>query len=269
MSKLCIYHKGCLDGFAAVWVVNQCFNGIEDVEFIPAKYGDDPPDVTGLNVIIVDYSYPRDVLIEMNRRATSLLVLDHHKSARKDLESLDFARFDMDKAGCIMAWEYFFSGKQPPLFLDYIQDRDLWKFELPMSREINAAMFSYPMDFEVWDTFDSMVNLNKLACEGAAILRDRQQRIDSLTAGWAVSTETIGGYEVPCLNCPRWLASDVLHILSKGQPFAAGYFDTPEARLFELRSSEDGVDVSEVARQYGGGGHYHAAGFSMPRPVVI
>ena len=30
-----------------------------------------------------------------------------------------------------------------------------------------------------------------------------------------------------------------------------------------LRSTDDGLDVSEIAKQYGGGGHRNAAGFRM------
>jgi nanoRNase/pAp phosphatase (c-di-AMP/oligoRNAs hydrolase) len=32
---------------------------------------------------------------------------------------------------------------------------------------------------------------------------------------------------------------------------------------FSLRSSDDGEDVAEVAKQYGGGGHRNASGFTV------
>lgn len=38
---------------------------------------------------------------------------------------------------------------------------------------------------------------------------------------------------------------------------------TPEGRVFSLRSSDEGVDVSDVAKQYGGGVHRNAAGFRV------
>jgi len=40
-------------------------------------------------------------------------------------------------------------------------------------------------------------------------------------------------------------------------------WDTPEGRVFSLRSNDEGVDVSEVAKQYGGGGHRNASGFKV------
>jgi nanoRNase/pAp phosphatase (c-di-AMP/oligoRNAs hydrolase) len=60
-------------------------------------------------------------------------------------------------------------------------------------------------------------------------------------------------------------ASDAGNILSEGRAFAATYYDTDKSRVFSLRSSKGGVDVGEVAKLFGGGGHKHAAGFSVPR----
>jgi nanoRNase/pAp phosphatase (c-di-AMP/oligoRNAs hydrolase) len=38
--------------------------------------------------------------------------------------------------------------------------------------------------------------------------------------------------------------------------------------IFSLRSTEEGLDVSEIAKLYGGGGHKHAAGFKVPHELV-
>jgi len=74
----------------------------------------------------------------------------------------------------------------------------------------------------------------------------------------------IGGHCVPVANLPYTLVSDAGHLLAKGAPFAACYWDTPEGRVFSLRSTDEGLDVSAIAKQYGGGGHIHASGFRVP-----
>ena len=51
--------------------------------------------------------------------------------------------------------------------------------------------------------------------------------------------------------------------MAQGQPFAVCYWDTLQGRVFSLRSTDDGMDVSEIAKQYGGGGHRNAAGFTV------
>ena len=64
-------------------------------------------------------------------------------------------------------------------------------------------------------------------------------------------------------DLPYTMSSDAGHEMAKGRPFAACYWDTPEGRVFSLRSNDEGIDVSEVAKQYGGGGHRNASGFRV------
>jgi uncharacterized protein len=52
--------------------------------------------------------------------------------------------------------------------------------------------------------------------------------------------------------------------MAQGELFAACYWDTPAGRVFSLRSAGLGLDVSAIAKRFGGGGHLHAAGFSVP-----
>lgn len=54
------------------------------------------------------------------------------------------------------------------------------------------------------------------------------------------------------------------HTIALETKIGACYWDTPEGRVFSLRSTDDGPDVSAIAKQYGGGGHAHASGFRMP-----
>jgi len=263
-KTLCIYHNNCADGFGAAWVVRRALG--EHVEFHPGNHGDVPPDVRGRTVLIVDFSYKRPVLLEMAEVATSITILDHHRSAEKDLVDLPgnvTAEFDMDRSGAMMAWDHFFPGRTPPVLIAHIQDRDLWRFELPGTREIQACLFSYPYDFEAWDKLMHTYRSNLLA-DGEAIERKHFKDIAEFRAA-AQHTMVIAGYEVPVLNVPYFYASDAGHQMAEDAPFAACYWDTPEGRTFSLRSREGGLDVSEIAARFGGGGHRHAAGFRISR----
>lgn len=282
MKPLCIYHGNCADGFGAAWVVRKYFGGV--VDFHSGIYGDAPPDVKGRDVLLVDFSYKWPVLSKMAHEARSIVVLDHHKTAEEDLGALpkaifwspndlagraDFSAalpievvFDMSRSGAMIAWDFFFRGKEPPALLKHIQDRDLWLFKLEGTREIQANVFSYPYDFEVWDRLMSS-DVNVLRVEGAAIERKHHKDIAELL-GVAKRRMTIGGHVVPAANLPYTLSSDAGHAMAKGEPFAACYMDTPKGRVFSLRSAPDGVDVSVIAKGYGGGGHRAASGFTMP-----
>ena len=286
---LCIYHGNCADGFTAAWVVRAfCLSRRMPVQFHPGVYQDAPPDVTGRHVLMVDFSYKRPVLLEMAKVAKSIVILDHHKTAADDLSGFRepapvsewpdvslpsvegdkepiAALFDMSRSGAGIAWDFFFGTPRHPL-VNHVEDRDLWRFKLPHTREIQAAIFSYPYEFEIWDkladSFDSFGN-SALAVEGAAIERKHFKDINELIK---VVTRrfTIGGFSVPVANLPYTLTSDAGHALAQGEPFAGCYWDTPDGRVFSLRSTDDGMDVSEIAKQYGGGGHRNASGFRVP-----
>lgn len=79
----------------------------------------------------------------------------------------------------------------------------------------------------------------------------------------------IDGFDVPVANLPYTLSSDAGHLMAQGEPFAACYWDTPAGRVFSLRSSDAGEDVSAVAKTYGGGGHRNAAGFQVPHSHTL
>jgi oligoribonuclease NrnB/cAMP/cGMP phosphodiesterase (DHH superfamily) len=264
--SMCIYHGNCADGFGAAWVVRKALG---DIEFFPASYQASPPDVAGKDVVMVDFSYPRPVLLEMAKKANSILILDHHKTAAEDLTDLPanvVATFDMDHSGTMLAWNHYFPGETAPPLLLHIEDRDLWRFALKNTRQIQATVFSYPYDFEVWDRLMA-IEVDLLAAEGEAIARKHSKDMHELL-GVTSREMMIGGHRVPVANLPYTMSSDAGHELARGHSFAACYYDTPRGRFFSLRSNAEGIDVSEIAQRYGGGGHRHAAGFSVPIAVA-
>lgn len=276
MKALCIYHGNCADGFGAAWAVRQALG---DIDFHPGVYQDLPPDVSGRDVILVDFSYKRPVLDEMSKVADSILILDHHKSASEDLADLPnpgqsyadwqdnparmAALFDMERSGAGIAWDFFHDAVRPRL-IDHIEDRDLWRFALKHTREIQAAVFSYSYDFQTWDWLMRDATLEELAVEGRAIERKHHKDVAELVKV-VTRPMRIAGTVVPMANLPYTLTSDAGHLLCGDEyPFAGCFWFTPEGWVFSLRSREGGADVGEIAKQYGGGGHKHASGFRVP-----
>lgn len=270
-NPLCIYHSNCADGFTAAWAV---WKAIPDAEFYPGSYGDAPPDCTGRNVILVDFTYKRPVLLEIAKQAISVLILDHHKSAEADLIDLPdnvSAHFDMERSGAMMAWEFFHPNKTPSSLVKHVQDRDLWRFRMEDTRDFSANLFSYEYTFDNWEKINSLCaddyKYHQFISEGGAINRKHFKDIRELIAT-AGTRADIGGYNVPVLNAPYFFSSDACHLMCEGEPFAACYWDTNKGRVYSLRSNNDGVDVSEIAVSFGGGGHKHAAGFTISNSPV-
>jgi hypothetical protein len=57
----------------------------------------------------------------------------------------------MDRSGAVLSWNFFFPEKPLPRLLSYVQDQDLWRWEVPFSREFNIARETIPFDFIRWD----------------------------------------------------------------------------------------------------------------------
>ena len=277
---LCIYHGNCDDGFAAAFAVWKRFG--DSVDYLPWQYGQEGlPDVDGKDVLIVDFSFKKDDMAFLADRAARIIVLDHHKSAES--ERADFLKlecvggpfekryadklasgvgvhFDMEKSGCRLAWEYCFGSKQMPDWFAAVEDRDLWRFELRGTKEISIAIRSLPREFDLWDMFTA----ERLANDGVAIRRYVDMVISNICD--TAFTESIAGYEVPVAACSYDFVSEVAHELlnrNPDAPFSACVVRSYDGTTYSLRSSNDRMDVSEIARAQGGGGHRNAAGFRV------
>lgn len=266
MTKtICIYHHNCTDGFGAAWVVHKALG--ETVEFHPGVYRESPPDVSGKNVVLVDFSYPREVIIEMAKVANSILIIDHHKTAIEDLVDLPSnvgTVFDQGFSGAVLTWRYLFPKEPAPALLNHIQDRDLWKFELDKTKAVLSGLRSYPFDFNVWSQFidAGQRGIDQLIVEGESIERKYRIDLDGILAS-SVREMEILGHRVLIANAPGMFASDIGNRLTQGRPFGGSYYDTQEGRSFSLRSTDAGEDVSLIAKHFGGGGHRNAAGFRV------
>lgn len=251
-----LYHSKCNDGFGAAYAAWTVLG--DSAQYLAVRHGDPLPELPeGARVAVLDFSYPREVLTELAQRCQSLLVLDHHKSARQDLEGLEFARFDLDKSGARMAWEHFRPQQPMPRLLEYVEDADLWRWQLPHSQEVSAALQVVAFDFPTWGSLD----VEQLAAEGQAIMRYKEHLLERCLS--RAYPSRIGEHLVPTVNSPLFQSElgDLLCLRNPEAPFAAVYYVNQKGmQAWSLRSRGE-FDVSRVAEQFGGGGHKNAAGF--------
>ena len=251
-----LYHAGCEDGFASALVPWQIFGST--AKYLPVSHGEPPPSLPrNASVVITDFSYRREILLELANSVEHIVLLDHHQTAQKDLEDLEFAHFDMEKSGATLSWEYWHPNETTPDIFRYVEDRDLWKFNLEKSAEVNAAIASYAFDFKIWNQFD----IPELAIEGVHILRSIRQQVTRIAD--RAMLQVIGGYEVPVVNTSTY-ASDILDELGRrfpDAPFAACFYDTSRGEKRWSLASSGNFDVGNLASELGGGGHYHRSGF--------
>lgn len=276
-----LYHGNCADGFGAAYSAWKKLG--DTAQYLPVSYGNPPPldqIPERAMVYLLDFSYPRAVLNSLwMERGCTIQVIDHHKTAQEALADFPGAIFDMDHSGAWLAWHFFHDTRNPtrapdfvPPLIKFIEDRDMWWWKLPDSREVSAALWSYPMDFTIWSTIDRRlrraVGLQSFVQEGQAILRYMEQQVVMICR--QARMDRMDGHDIPVVNATS-LWSEVGEMLLKmfpHAPFAASYADRRDGiRTYSLRSRGD-FDVSQVARIRGGGGHRAAAGFEVKMPTL-
>lgn len=255
-----VYHSPCMDGHAAAWVVRTwCIQECLEYQFHPSTHGDNPPDNIWVNdeVIIVDFSYPLSVLKDLESKCKKVLILDHHKTAMNDLSSFSSAIFDMSRSGCSIAWDHFFPNEEKPSFIKYIEDQDLWKFNLPYSRSINAYL---GMDDTVTH-FDDLLDedLSSFVEKGNLVLAAEKKLEDSALE------RPIWVNGVPYFNIiPELVSKTCNRACSKYEvSYSLAFYMEGGITKYSIRG-DGSVDVSAIARFFGGGGHFSASGFELP-----
>lgn len=293
-----IYHDNCADGFGAAWA---CWMKWRDKpEYVPASYGQIPPNVLGKHVLIVDFSYKRDVLISMAKAAASIIILDHHKTSRDDLADWavddvagDFwaddaplkhvsrndeyigqpiaALFDMNRSGARMAWDFCHDG-EPPMLIQLIEDRDLWRFTMDDTKPFSLWLRSEPFTFDRFELLSQQLHdgrdCHEIMTEARAMQRFFDAKVDEIAS--FAKRRGLAEHNPIVVNCPPMFASEVGHALLDKHldaPFSAMWFEANGKRMWSLRSRDDRQDVSEVAAIFGGGGHRNAAGFAEQVPA--
>jgi len=265
-----LYHDNCFDGFTAAWSAWLKYgNG---AKYVPCNFGNklDIEFNKEDDVYVVDFSFPRDFLLELKDKVRNLVVIDHHKTAEEELKGLDFCIFDMNKSGALLTFEYFFPKDTVPKFVQYVSDRDLWNFKLPHAKEIHAYIASYPMTFENWNGLRLYIDVHFVKCVdiGESLLRHHHVVVDSLCKyGVRFDKFKISeneSIELPVINVPKQYGSDVCVKLYEtyNTPAAVYFVFEADKVSYGIRSRKD-FDCSVIAKCYGGGGHKNASGWTL------
>ena len=299
--RVAVLRHADADGFGAAFSIWKALKDTCELLFIPVQYGQDVPwealrDFGPDKVFIVDFSYKTHILEGIASIYPDLTVIDHHKSALPELQAWLLEQsvnpgagsyfFDLEQSGCGLTWELFHYNEELdsdsgemlayptpcPEILLYVQDRDLWRFELEHSKEINAYIATMPETFEEWDNF----YLPEAYTCGKAVIAFQNAQIqkrlkDVIVRDFAVTTYPGCIFTVPFINASENISElgEAMCLAYPDAPFSVSYCDRADGkRSYSLRS-RNGFDVSVVAKAFQGGGHPGAAGFTLSAPDTI
>ncbi|MBU1755226.1 hypothetical protein KKH81_03030, partial [Patescibacteria group bacterium] len=147
---LILYHGNCPDGFSGAYAAWKKFG--DTAEYLPLNRGGEVPDgVEGADVYMIDFTCTKPVMDEILARAASLVVLDHHMGVKEIVESMPEYVFDTERSGATIAWSYFHPTIPVPLFLQFIEDEDIYRHAMPDTPYVRAYLDVRPYSFEDWD----------------------------------------------------------------------------------------------------------------------
>ncbi|HNZ91330.1 MAG TPA: phosphoesterase, partial [Acidovorax sp.] len=221
-APLILYHgRNCPDGFGAALAAWRYYG--DAAEFRGLDHGeiqsvDDLPALQGRAVYILDFSFPAEILRAIDERAAKLVMLDHHKSAAEKLTGFacrcGVVHFDMDKSGARLAWEFFHPGQPVPALLQYIEDRDIWKWAFPESASFLSALDMEPQTFARWQEIVAFTPDQLTAFMARGVAMDEKYRKLATDLAEGAQPLVFNGIEGLMVNAPGMFHSLVGDLLS-------------------------------------------------------
>ena len=263
-KNIILYHAKCRDGFGAAWAAWKKFKGT--AEYIGLEHHLPLPEgLHGHTLYFLDYTPPESDMQKLLKNNERVVVIDHHVSQEKEAKMAAEFIYDVGHSAAVLAWRYFHPQKKLPRFLLYVEDGDLWNWKVPGSRELLLATEHVPQEFNQWNKLvrdvENPATRRKYIELGKAISGYEHTLIGRIME----DSEEVAfeGHRARAVNTSVIISQTGNAIVRKlGVRVAILWCKKGKKIIVSLRS--DGtVDVSKLAKKYGGGGHRAAAGFSF------
>lgn len=269
-NDVLVIHDDDADGFGCAWAYWRSEE--KPADYLPVRHGTKQIPQEAFNyrkVYVFDESFPRSEYVSLLNAGVKVYTIDHHETSEETHKKLGINLVEPQnnaEAACVQVWDFFHEGWARPKLLEYVADRDVWKWELPDSEAVNAYIYTFDTrEFYMWDSinyslckeFEDIVNI------GYAINKYKNLLVDQIVSNTFKISEGIPQVSSPILQ------SEVGHRLLEmypDAPFVIISSDIPGERVrkISLRSDYDRLDVGRIAELNGGGGHRNAAGFYVP-----
>jgi uncharacterized protein len=288
------WHHGCYDGFGSMWSAKRALDvmghpDFANAEYVASSYGNDRTDYQDKLLVYVDYC-PKLGVIEELAKNNLVLVLDHHKTAKAELDGIPkidanfeeyhtrfiqghrgaYALFDMNRSGAGITYDYFNQGSEKrPNMIKFIEDRDLWAFRFgDKTKAFHAYLLSQPFDYNEWtkifEQAESHEGLERIINKGMAVLEYGNQLVKNI-----VDTATVheaGNTKYAFFNTTsHWAEVGEYAVHTLGVDYSVSLtFDSKKNQIRGSVRGKKGKDCTKIAGFFQGGGHAGAAGFQVP-----
>lgn len=268
---ICFHHND-LDGRCAAAIVakwNKKHDFPYDLRFVELDYKDRVP-VEAIQrderVVIVDFSFKPEVMAEVLGRTPNVIWCDHHKTAAaydygRELPGIrDFT--DRGLAGCEVTWDWFFPRIPRPRAVTLTGDRDAWRWEYGQeTTRFNQGMRLQDMSptSPDWELLlnDDVLMLDNVCQSGRICLLFRDSFCADYAKSYGFETE-FEGHKAFAVGIYEF-GSEAFGARFEQYPLCLSF--VYDGRKWTVGLYSESIDVGEIARKHGGGGHKGAAGF--------
>ena len=290
-------HSHCTDGLVAASIMKYSLQMQHNVEpeVIFVSYGREQEAISKANidsettVYCVDFAFNKETMLNLFKKVNIVYVLDHHKTAYENLHDLkthynfNFI-YDVEKSGASIVRDYckqhlnlysHIKLNQKEILnkvVNMVEDRDLWLFRLPMTKEFAEYVFAYmqPNDIDKMTkilfkyNFD---NLKEICQMGSTIMEYKDNIIEKKLKSYVPIYINFGSTRMLIINETQPdLVSQLGNELCKKYNIPvciykiSGSCDGVISVDLSFRSMDHLEPVDVVARLFSGGGHANAAG---------
>ena len=291
-------HSHCTDGLVAASIMKYSLqmNYQSEPEVIFVSYGKEQEAISKANidsettVYCVDFAFNKELTLELCKIAAKVIVLDHHKTANENLHDLkthynfNFI-YDVNKSGASIVRDY--CERHLDLYTDIklihkeilnnvvamVEDRDLWLFKLPMTKEFAEYIFAYmqPNDIDKMSIIlfkYSFNNLREICKLGKTIMDYKNNIIEKKLKSYVPVYFHVDNTKLLIINetqpdlvsqlgnelCKKYNVPVCLYNISGSNG------STELSVSLSFRSMDNLEPVDSIARLFSGGGHSCASG---------
>lgn len=214
-------------------------------------------------ILIADLGIKPETAERLDRYTGEKRWLDHHRTNIELASKYDWATVDTEACGTLLVFNEF--DNIPRKYLDFVlhvDDYDRWIHALPKSNDLNRLLSIYGIDrFEERFVFDERMEFNHTEVLLLELEDENIERyIERVEKGMIV--RHLIGDKFFGIGFAEKYKSEVAHELMERKNLEAIVLIDVNTRSLSLRSRGE-INVGEIAKRLGGGGHKNAAGVSF------
>jgi oligoribonuclease NrnB/cAMP/cGMP phosphodiesterase (DHH superfamily) len=263
------YHTD-MDGHCSGAIVYKYFKG--SGEYISINYNQEFPFDTitkDEDIVIVDFSLQKEGDFEKLLEITNNVIwIDHHKTAiekhSKISDKIEGVRTD-GIAGCVLTWKYFYPEGVCPVVVTLLGDYDIWAFnygENTKHLQSGIRLYDTRPESESWEDWLDIDYFPHVEIDAGVIAtKYRDNGYKGLVKGFSYYAY-FEGWKAICCNAGSVSSQLFDSVPEENYDIMLTYIHNGFNYSVSIYTKNSKIDVSEIAKKYGGGGHKGAAGFT-------